>query len=495
MDSENTKEKLQIKLKKAENLEKLIEKRKLVQCDGENCLKFVDFDINGYFCTEHHALFLAQNDGTCKAICKKGKNVGLKCKYKSKINTIFCKHHTFVNIQSLCDQSNEIETGHSRLYKIKKLPVLKYELLKKWFGVARLVYNKTIEYLNDRNTKKSDFQNVRFVIEDMLRGIDYVDEVPSKIKQQAINDACKSVNNAKKLFKETRKFQHCSFRAKQDLSQSISIDISAIKQDEKNRKKISIYGRTLGDIYFKEPVKIEKTCRLIMKNKRYFSLSSPLTRPRIENQDAKYRVAAIDPGQRNFISFYSEDVCGNIGINTKKRYEPIVASNNKLKSCIAKLKRKLKAKNNDTFICSGSKRKSVRRKLAKLQKESLQHSSKCTRLTKELHGKSIDYMCKNFEVIIIPEYKIKSLQKKGGKKVNLYNTMLSHDKFKKRLFHTARQRGNIIVITGESYTSKTCTKCGNQRTPSRNTFCFNKCDLKIDRDYQGARNIYIKTLR
>jgi len=52
------------------------------------------------------------------------------------------------------------------------------------------------------------------------------------------------------------------------------------------------------------------------------------------------------------------------------------------------------------------------------------------------------------------------------------------------------------MIVDESYTSKTCTKCGeqNKNLGSSKHFKCSKCGLEIDRDINGARNIYLKTI-
>jgi putative transposase len=51
------------------------------------------------------------------------------------------------------------------------------------------------------------------------------------------------------------------------------------------------------------------------------------------------------------------------------------------------------------------------------------------------------------------------------------------------------------MIVDESYTSKTCGKCGtlNENLKSKKVFKCNECDLLIDRDINGARNILIRT--
>jgi len=46
-----------------------------------------------------------------------------------------------------------------------------------------------------------------------------------------------------------------------------------------------------------------------------------------------------------------------------------------------------------------------------------------------------------------------------------------------------------LVVCTEEYTSKTCTRCGSVNDVGHQ--CSN-CDLIIDRDVNGARNIFIK---
>ena len=73
---------------------------------------------------------------------------------------------------------------------------------------------------------------------------------------------------------------------------------------------------------------------------------------------------------------------------------------------------------------------------------------------------------------------------------------LSHYKFKKRLLEMGESNGCKIIICNEAYTSKTCGKCGNIKDNLGGSREYNcqRCGLIIDRDYNGARNIYLKNI-
>ena len=73
---------------------------------------------------------------------------------------------------------------------------------------------------------------------------------------------------------------------------------------------------------------------------------------------------------------------------------------------------------------------------------------------------------------------------------------LSHYKFRQKLLCRAKEKGNFVIISNESYTSKTCGKCGNlhENLSGNRTYKCENCALNIDRDINGARNILIRTI-
>ena len=56
------------------------------------------------------------------------------------------------------------------------------------------------------------------------------------------------------------------------------------------------------------------------------------------------------------------------------------------------------------------------------------------------------------------------------------------------------QYNRNLIEVNESYTSKTCGRCGkiNEKLGGNKKFKCNECKLECDRDYNGARNILLR---
>ena len=68
---------------------------------------------------------------------------------------------------------------------------------------------------------------------------------------------------------------------------------------------------------------------------------------------------------------------------------------------------------------------------------------------------------------------------------------LQHYNFKEKLLNTKELNVHIV---NEAFTSKTCGCCGkiNHLLGGNKIFKCTSCELSIDRDINGARNIYLK---
>ena len=111
-----------------------------------------------------------------------------------------------------------------------------------------------------------------------------------------------------------------------------------------------------------------------------------------------------------------------------------------------------------------------------------------------------------FDTILVPEFKSKDMCQKSdredGKKRTIRSktarSMLSwaHYRFRTRLEHKALACGKEVATVTEEYTSKTCGRCGHVNAKfSSKTFKCAACGVTMDRDANGARNIFLKQIK
>ena len=467
-DLENTKPKLKTNI---------VKKTKIKPC--LKCDKAVDSSLNRFLCTFHF------NEDIHSIKCRAINTNKKECSYKSSKNG-FCGHHTLVE-----SKEDEKEYKHSRKIRINTTPE-QLKVYKNVFGVARKMYNDGLTELKKKVVKLSD---IRDVITKRSDKIEYCKAIPLKIRQGALEDLVKAKNNCYKKFKKTQQFQKCKYRKKHATSQSIYMNHDAIKKVDDHSFYFYKQGLTK---FFKNPEEallrvseklpvIPTHCRLILKHYKYLYISIPLEMPINEIKPTYESMVSLDPGERTFQTFYSPELAGSIGNNTRPRYLKIFTEGDKIRAKMDKLKTRLKRGITD------DKRK-LKKAIRLLRKKFLSVITKPTRITKELHDKTALFLCKNFKIIAIPEYSSKETSKKLPKVINRCNQALSHYTFRERLIHKVKQWRRIMHIVPECYTSITCTRCGYLNEPSQDAILTcSKCKLELNRDYRASRNIKLKT--
>ncbi len=113
----------------------------------------------------------------------------------------------------------------------------------------------------------------------------------------------------------------------------------------------------------------------------------------------------------------------------------------------------------------------------------------------ELHWKTISFLIENYDNIIIPEFRIKGMLKsnKISKMTKRLMAMFSFHTFKERLLFKCKMHNKKFMLVTEEYTSKTCTNCGALNdTYGKEYLQCQHCNIKMDRDVNGSRNILIK---
>ena len=223
-------------------------------------------------------------------------------------------------------------------------------------------------------------------------------------------------------------------------------------------------------------------------------------------------VVVLDPGEKIFNYFYSNELQGKLGDDMRIKIIKWKRLISKLQSGIAK-----KVKKNSKKIRNI---KSLKNRIRKLYK-------KIKGYVNEVHKKSAKFLCENYSNILIPEFKTKPMiskkkikgenekikliknkqeakkeLRKLNKRIRLSSevkfvlSMQSHYKFKEYLKATAKKYKTNVYEVDESYTSQCCTFCGilSKEYDNKRVKKCPYCGLKIDRDANGSRNIYIKSI-
>ena len=190
------------------------------------------------------------------------------------------------------------------------------------------------------------------------------------------------------------------------------------------------------------------------------------------------RVVALDPGVRNFITWFSEDGCGKLGEQDFGRIQRLCQHQDNL------LSRATQA--------PSRKRRNMRRAAARM-------TVKIQNLVKELHHKTARYLVDNFDVILLPDFKTSGMVTRGQRRIRsktVRNLLtFAHHRFRNFLKHKASEAGRTVLIVNEAYTSKTVSWTGeiNHKLGGRKTVQSSD-GRRMDRDINGARGIFLRAL-
>ena len=366
-----------------------------------------------------------------------------------------------------CTDSEDILTKSKRIriYPTKKQKVI----FSRWFGTVRYTYNKTVELLR----QPGSYAAWKSIKEELLNSLpEWAKEIPYQIKSIAIRDCCKSVSNAKIKFKKTGIPQTVHFKKRKNPFKSCYIPKSAISES-------GLYYTLTKELKWSENLP-EEFCdaRLIKYNGRYY-VSVPY-KAAIYNSENQGRIVALDPGIRNFISFYSDQFCGKIGAGDFKRIFRLCRVLDKLQSILSK-------------PLSFYKRARIKTACGRIR-------WKIWDLVSELHHKTALFFVKNFDVILLPTFEVSQMVRKELRKIKSKTARqmltLGHFRFKQFLKHKAFEFGKLVVDVSEAFTSKTVSWTGEIiEDLGGRRIIQSKIDGEImDRDYNGARGIFFRAL-
>jgi putative transposase len=122
-------------------------------------------------------------------------------------------------------------------------------------------------------------------------------------------------------------------------------------------------------------------------------------------------------------------------------------------------------------------------------------------LVDDCHHKVAKQLCSNYTTILLPLFETRNMVSRIKRRINGKTARMmltwSHYRFRQTLLNKAREYPWVeVVIVDESFTSKTCGKCGqlHHTLGSNKTFSCPQCGFTLDRDVNGARNILLKFL-
>ena len=400
-----------------------------------------------------------------------------------------------------------------RTRKIRLYPTpCQKQKFREWLGTRRYVYNHVLDKIKTNKEKINffDLRNKYVTTKNNPHITEWQKQTPKDIRAGAVRDLVKNYNT---LFSKVEKGQlkniNVNFLNKKKES-SIEIPVSSLKASkyeikrtqneidnikkkvtatkkvEEIKKGVKITKKDKGVYIYKNIMKtkikisrrelkkeiiIKYDCRLQIKyNKWYLVVPYDAHKEKIEGRKD---ICALDPGVRSFQTIYSEEKI----IQIKANREKLKILNDRLD--------KMKALK-DTHIIRKRAYKKRERKIY-MKKNSL---------IEDLHNKTIDYLTKNYQTIIIPPFESQDIVVKSkNRKMNRSLMDLQHYMFKMKLEAKCQVRNSDKIEITEEYTSKTCGRCGEiNEIGGCEKYKCEKCHLELNRDINGARNIYIKTI-
>ena len=364
--------------------------------------------------------------------------------------------------------------------------------LKLWSDAGRFTYNRTIELLSSDGAPKASWLTIKKDI--LTRLPDWTKPVPYEVKSHAIRDACLAISAAKKFnrqltadkakgLRQEGNYARAHFRSRKNPSQTIFIHASALSQK-------GVYHTILGELKRREPIPhAHGDAKLTLRHHQYH-LSVPFKRmgPHLSESNLESnlqrqrpdqaRVVALDPGVRNFITWFSEDGCGKLGEQDFGRIQRLCQHQDNLLSRAAR--------------APSRRRRNMRRAAGRM-------TVRIQNLINELHHKTARYLVDNFDVILLPDFKTSGMVTRGQRRIRskTVRNLLSfaHHRFRNFLRHKASENGRTVLIVKEAYTSKTVSWTGeiNHKLGGRKTVSSSD-GRRMDRDHNGARGIFLRAL-
>jgi transposase len=371
-------------------------------------------------------------------------------------------------------KKKELKTKMIRLFPTNE----QKEILIKWFGDYRLVYNTALSLMNKKKEKITIKELHKYLRNNCVHDSNYKHlekklDLPTDSRDYAIKEL---LRNRKTCLKSKKKFTLTNKKSKK--SQSIYI-----RRRQFNTK--SGFYTFLRQIKINELLpEITTDIKIHMDLHKNFYLLIPMKLNMSEIQ-APEKIISIDPGIRTFLTGYSTDgIIYNFGNQDVERLQKLNYRKNRLQGKIQRIK---------------NNRSKTRFTIRRMEQAKIRISHDIENLVDDAHKKIAKWLFVNFKYIVIPKLETNKLCRKKGtsKKVKNMIRLWRHCAFIDRLkFKIKEYPGRKLIIPTEEFTSKTCSNCGfvKQDLGRDKTYNCNNCKAVFDRDINGAKNILLKTV-
>ena len=365
-------------------------------------------------------------------------------------------------------------------------------VLKNYEKAYRFTYNKALETLRTERTSKMEVRNKLVTLKNnpFLEANKWLINTPKSVRQQAAFEAHKNYRMHR---------LDCKFKV-YETTWSIGLEnivtllpnkkVRLSRSKHESRQTIIRYQGHLPD--FLNPEKTEEDrivpdCQVLLQkiNNSYYIIIPVKKEKYVPDSMEQSKMIGLDPGIRKFLTGYGSD--GKIIYFGRKHPGKKFVRTMWYKEYLDK---RLRAPKESVIRSTGQERKYL-----KIQRRKVQE--RMDNIRKDYHHKVANWITNNYDVISIGKLpkNIISKDKHLPSVVKRAYNALSHFKFRCCLEHKAIERGKVYCAINESYTSKTCTNCGQLREiGSSETFTCDCCNKLWDRDLNGARNILIKSI-
>lgn len=194
-------------------------------------------------------------------------------------------------------------------------------------------------------------------------------------------------------------------------------------------------------------------------------------RKRLRKNRSK-NIISLDPGIRVPFTGYSNNKMVEIGTNINKHIRTKLL--------------KIDDISNNESLSKG-----------KIDRLKIKYYNRINNRINDFHWKTIKYLLDKNKTVLIGDLSTKRTgEKKGDKMTKRIGNLLNIYKFKEKLKYKCNYRNKNYIEVNEAYTSKTCCQCGNIKKDLKGNKIYKciECNLKIDRDINGAINILIKSI-